>query len=426
MGLSRAIVLAIATVTSVASVVTAQPTPAPTGDGSAGSAAPVTPAPATPGSATPVPATPVPEKPEPSKPTPPEDENLLAHINDEPAATPNVGDETVSFGSQLQLFRLQSSWSGYGDVIFSMTPKDRKSATFDATHFNPIMTMRITDHVSGEIEIEYEHGGSEILVEYSVLDWSPTGSRELTFRIGKFLVPIGRFNEQLHPSFRWNQVSRPLMMRDVVPAVWGEVGLQVRGTVGSRTSLDYAAYVVNGLGSEMVDPMDDEPIRHLRGNVEDNNFDKAVGGRLAITQRASTKQSVSFGLSGYSGKIDPAGSERLTIIDADAQIVFEGLTINAELAKSYFGRKGDYFESFERGAYVQAAYAFGKTTLAGRYDYARTGTLTGPREVRQQAVGTVRYSPSPAWSLRLELAVPFVPDNATDDTTILSMVSFVF
>jgi len=64
--------------------------------------------------------------------------------------------------------------------------------------------------------------------------------------------------------------------------------------------------------------------------------------------------------------------------------------------------------------------------------WARTLTTTrqnvadnfGPRSIEPVVHAQARGSR--AWSLRLEAVVPFVPDDATDDTTILSMVSFVF
>lgn len=423
-----AIGLTIAAVTSVASGVAAQPTtPAPPEAGSGSNVPPPAPS-SEPGGGTsatvppdapPAPATPA---------APAEEENLLANLDDKPDKIPgDTGNEgaTSSFGAQLQLFGLEASWSGYGDAQFAITPKNRKEATFDAYHFNPIMSLRIADGVTGEIEIEYEHGGDEILVEYSVIDWAPAKSRAFGIRAGKFLVPIGRFNEHLHPSFRWSQVTRPTMMRDVIPGVWGEVGVQVRGTLGEATQFDYAAYVVNGLGGD-IDPMDDEPVRHLRGNVEDNNFDKGVGGRIALAHKVSSKESASLGLSAYSGKVNDAGSQRLTIVDADAQLLLGGLSLNAEYAQSYFGTKGSYFESLQRGGYVQLGYTVGKSTVAGRYDYVKAGPLMNPGDARQQVVGTFRYAPAPAWSLRTEVVLPFAPSGATDDLTILCMITFVF
>jgi len=135
---------------------------------------------------------------------------------------------------------------------------------------------------------------------------------------------------------------------------------------------------------------------------------------------------VSLGVSGYSGKIDPPGSERLTILDADAQVVFGDLTVNAEVAQSFLGRARATSPASSAAPTSQASYAIGKTTFAGRWDYARVSPIGGPPETRLQAAGTLRYSPAPSWSVRAEVAVPFAPEGEIDNTTVLAMASFVF
>jgi len=104
-------------------------------------------------------------------------------------------------------------------------------------------------------------------------------------------------------------------------------------------------------------------------------------------------------------------------------VVLSDFELNAEIAQNYHGRSGNYFDRHANGGYVQAAYTVGKTTLAARYDYARVGTYDGPLDKKQQGVATVRYSPMRSWSVRGEVAVPL---DATENTKILSMASFVF
>ena len=366
-------------------------------------------------------------------------ENLLAHINDEPDADARQG-HTETFGKQLQLFGMETNWSGYGDLLFEAVP-NRNTSTFDATHFNPVFSVRMSSTLSGELELEFEHGGLDVNAEYAMIDLAPFGTRELVIRAGKFLVPFGRFNEQLHPSFRWSQITRPLMMSDVVPVEWSDVGLQLRGQIKSGDiAFEYAAYAVNGLNEHPeASGVSDEGavgfIAGLRSNLSDSNLDKGVGARAAITSASSDKNNVSLGVSAYTGRTspgaDPDGPERLTMIDVDAYAREGALFINGEFAQSWFGSRSlGYFQSFERGAYLQLGFSIDRSTIAGRYDYASLGTQEGGRvgvltDYHQLAL-TYRFAPAPTWSIRFEVVQPVKPSETTSNTLVATGLSFVF
>jgi len=350
--------------------------------------------------------------------------NLLANMDKDDDA---AGDDKSTFGKELRFFGIETNWSGYGDVVFEAVPNQRQS-TFDTTHFNPILSVRMSDQLSGELELEVEHAGLEINFEYALVDWVPLSSQGLVIRVGKFLTPIGRFNEQLHPSFRWVQIDRPLMMTEVIPVEWSQVGVQVRGTMSRRdVTFEYAAYITNGLGEGPVGADEDLEgfIATLKNNNVDNNFDKALGGRVALTS-GKAEGSVSLGASGYTGKVDAAGAERMSIVDLDLYARQGGLVVNGEAAQVFFGRKGHYFDTFERGAYIQLAYIIGKTTVAGRYDYAELGAEGGPLVDYHQVAGTVKYAPSVSWSVRAEVLEPILPSANNSNTRVSAMVSFVF
>ena len=354
-------------------------------------------------------------------------------------ASASTREKADSFGSQLALFGMDTSWSGYGDVTFAMVPEEHE-ASFEALRFNPILGFHLSEWLSGEMEIEFEHSGFEIVLEYAMLDFTPIkGSRAVVLRCGKFLAPFGKFNEQFHPTFRWAQASRPLMFDDVVPVTWSEVGVQVRGFIArGSVAFEYAAGVVNGL-AERADAGGDEAgamepgvaarpgfVRELRDNVVDNNFDKAVVGRAAVTIGRGGPVTATIGLSGYSGKIDDAGAERLSIADIDAEVKAGALSLDSEVAQVFLGRRGDYADRFSRGSYLQLMYTLGRWTAAGRWDYARQGPRAGPLTTYQAAVATIRFAPAIDWSVRLELDVPFRPEGSADKTAILAMLSFAF
>ena len=277
----------------------------------------------------------------------------------------------------------------------------------------------MSDEVSAEIELEVEHGGATIRIEYALVDVAITPS--VGVRLGRFLVPIGRFNDTLHPSFRWPQVSRPLMFRDVVPAVWSEVGAQVRGHVDhGATRLDYAAYAVNGLGVHDPAAAPAEFIRSLRENTVDNNLDKGLGGRLGLTLRKGEVGESVIGGSAYSGAIDDA--RRLTIVDVDAAIKLGALVVSGEAAQTLVD--AGYYT---RGAYVAASYGVGRTTATARWDYVVNRPSQGVRAVSHQAVASAKFAPTPMWSLRGEVVVPvIVPGAAARQLGASAMLAFVF
>jgi hypothetical protein len=81
---------------------------------------------------------------------------------------------------------------------------------------------------------------------------------------------------------------------------------------------------------------------------------------------------------------------------------------------------------------VQLAYTIGRWTPAVRWDYVK---LPEPAEEmpteehsegNQQIAGSIRYAPAPQWSVRLEVAVPIVPEHETENTSVAGMLSFVF
>jgi hypothetical protein len=414
----------------VSAVASAQPAPAPAGD------PPPTepPAPQPPEPAPPQPPAPTPQPPAPTPPPKPE-EDLLANMKHDDAGA--KADPT--FGHVLQIFGVETTWSGYGDSVFTIVPKKRES-TFDAIQFNPIISARMTDTISAEMEIEIEHGGEEIEIEYAMVDWTPLKSRALVVRTGKFQIPLGKFNEQFHPSFRWAQVTRPLMFEEVLPVGLSDVGIQLRGLVGNDVQLEYQAWCVNGFaekeevaGAPAESDEEGGFARSIRGGFTDNNFDKTFGARVGVNVKPADGIGGGIAVSGQSGKIDPAGNERLSYLVVDGSLLFGSLALNVEAVQSLFGVKGHYFDQFEQGAYAQLAYTIRRWTLAGRWDYAKQHEVVEGIEITdtetvstQRIAASVRFSPARQWSVRLEAAVPYLPKGAVDETALSAMIAFVF
>jgi hypothetical protein len=90
-------------------------------------------------------------------------------------------------------------------------------------------------------EIEYEHAGEEVGVEFAYLDylWRP----EANLRAGLLLVPMGFINE-LHEPTTFLGANRPNAERFIIPTTWRENGF---GLFGEAGALSYRTYIVAGL-----------------------------------------------------------------------------------------------------------------------------------------------------------------------------------
>ncbi len=89
-------------------------------------------------------------------------------------------------------------------------------------------------------EVEYEHAGDEVEVEFAYVDylWRP----QANFRAGLVLMPMGFINE-LHEPTVFLGANRPDVERVILPSTWREDGFGLFGHAGPFT---YRTYIVNG------------------------------------------------------------------------------------------------------------------------------------------------------------------------------------
>ncbi len=84
-------------------------------------------------------------------------------------------------------------------VIFAPPPAaGHSNFFFDNHHFNLILIGDLVKDLFVAGEVEYEHAGEEIALEYAYFGY--TGIKNLRILAGKFIVPFGRFNKDLHPT----------------------------------------------------------------------------------------------------------------------------------------------------------------------------------------------------------------------------------
>jgi hypothetical protein len=140
------------------------------------------------------------------------------------------------------------SIGGYGELRYQNFDSERDNGAasgaedeFDLLRAVLYFGYKFNDRWLFNSEIEYEHAGEEVGVEFAYLDylWRP----QANVRAGLLLVPMGFINE-LHEPTTFLGANRPITERVIIPATWRENGF---GLFGEAGPLSYRTYVVAGL-----------------------------------------------------------------------------------------------------------------------------------------------------------------------------------
>ncbi len=223
--------------------------------------------------------------------------------------------------------------AGYGHAGFASS--DDEDDTFTAGAFNPMFHFQYRDSLLFESELQIEtaaDGETELEVEYSSLNYF--AANWLVLRIGKWLSPVGQFQERLHPDW--------INKLPDAPAGWGhggaqplsDVGLQARGGVlVGDTLLTYALAAGNGprLGHHGVE---------LEGFGEDDNGEPSFAGRFAVVLPVSLELGVSWmtaDVSGEPGPAGPVGEGDYDLVGADFALTRQFWEIRGEYLDSELG-----------------------------------------------------------------------------------------
>ncbi len=314
------------------------------------------------------------------------------------------------------------SVGGYADLEYG----DFENTTSSFTQHRWIINVGAFPHerlrFNSEFEIEYggpntPNADGEVKVEQAYMDYLISDA--INVRAGALLVPFGRYN-LYHDSDLQNLTDRPVMAKDVIPTTWTEAGAGIFGafnpTLGSYEdlSLKYELYAVNGLDAGF----SDTGLGGGRPGLKtDNNDDKSVVGRLAVSPWLNQE----LGVSGYWGDYDTFSND-LTGVGLDALFTVGPLEFINEYA--YFGAEESEntdVANFFQGAYSQVNYHFWpkfldnsflgrgfsdpKLTLVGRYDWALiaddSDASLGNNEERRWTLG-FNYRPIDNFVFKME------------------------
>jgi len=157
-------------------------------------------------------------------------------------------------------------------------------------------------------------------------------SDELKLRIGKFLTPIGRWNQEHSDPLTWTTL-RPLISQSAFPT--SATGLMLFGSLPlGPQGLDYQLYASGGSdwhASPRVDP-----------------FSSAIGLRLA----AALSADLQFGLSAAQYVQQHQDRDRFDLLGLDAVWAVQGTEISAEAIV----RRSRDDRATERGGFVQGRW----------------------------------------------------------------------
>lgn len=227
---------------------------------------------------------------------------------------------------------------GFASADYTASNADGSVNNFGAGQFNPIFLIDYKDLVTveGELELTVEDNGeTKTALEFGNINLNPTDW--LTLTAGRFLSPIGDFQQHMHPKWINKLPDRPAgFVEDGGIEHLSEVGVMARGAVpAGSTTVEYAVFVGNGprLAEELVEGVRTE------GFGTDDNENKAVGGRIGVRPLPY----ISMGVSGLVSKIKgnegdgtvPVTTGDYKLFDADAAYTKGNWDIRGEYIRAH-------------------------------------------------------------------------------------------
>lgn len=325
------------------------------------------------------------------------------------------------------------SIGGYGEMYYSKV--DDGDGETDIYRFVPYIGYKFSDSIILNTELEFEHSGEEVAVEFMYLDFLFNDSFNL--RVGHMLVPMGLVNVRHEPTL-FNTIQRPEVERYLIPSTWHETGILAYGNIG-ESGLNYTAGFVNALDLYN-DGTNPSWIRdgRIKGTGEMNRV--AAVARLDYTG----VNGLLVGASGYYGDAaqgHPSGSTAI-IYDVHGTYENSGFKFKGLYTATMVNDAEEWNEPLAatdaRGYYVNGEYdlfASRPTTerlpLFVQYESYNTTTdvVTGSAPDNKVSTTTVglNYFPHAQVVLKMDYAMKDYRDDAQEDEEIFSLgLGFVF
>lgn len=225
-------------------------------------------------------------------------EKQLKQMKSDLEATKQKAEEAQKKAKEEDETTIKWHLAGFATANYTATDKPGQSDSFGGGAFNPIFLVGYKNLLLFESELEISGttaGDTDVSLEFANLNLNATDW--LTVTAGKFLSPMGDFQQHSHPTWINKLPSRPAgFVEDGGTEDLSKAGVMARGAfpVGS-TTLDYSVFVGNE--PRLADNAEDGvKLEGFGGDVTDS---KAFGGRIGFRPLPY----VNLGVSGMHARI---------------------------------------------------------------------------------------------------------------------------
>jgi hypothetical protein len=270
----------------------------------------------------------------------------------------------------------ETELSIYGQLLGTYTKFNGQNGNFGGSQLGPWLLLQLNKKFLLECNFDITPSGIEMPQLH--LDWFV--GHNVKIMAGRFLTPIGFFNERLGPEWINKLPDQPLMFNQVSPLTSTD-GLQLRGAnylFGSPIKMEYTGYFGNGFqlaqkASNLTQVADFESI----AGSPDEVSARAAGGRLGFWY---PQCGLMMGASGYSNGIySPGAQNHYNLWGLDFGWHYGNWDFRSEFAQVY--QQADAFIQHNisrQGFYAQGAYRSYNATnkylrnveLVARFGYA--------------------------------------------------------
>lgn len=296
-------------------------------------------------------------------------------------------------GEGLELGRTGVRIGGYGSAQWQQMDYEQTPAS--VSHFSLFLWSDIgprlkfftewdnQENHTADHDHEYEREGSRFLsVERLYLDYS--FSDNLTLRAGKFLTPIGRWNQVHADPLVWT-TARPLLTRDLFPDNVAGVMAMGNTEIAGR-SYEYMLY--HSAGSQ------------LQPDPTQTPFDHAYGGRLVMPLGDTLQLGVSVArFEQNPGRPGPfwKHGEYKRLLAMDFMWAKHGYEFSGEALRRQSSAGAAHSE---HGSFIQAVVpVWGPLSAVGRLEHISMPMM---KQSLQRSVVGINYRYSRAVSIKLE------------------------
>ncbi len=209
--------------------------------------------------------------------------------------------------------------SGFGYTNFE---KAQDGISSFNSGFSPIFLWKSGERLffEGEAEFELEDGATNAGLEYAQMFYSLNNNMQVG--VGKFLNPNNLFMERLHPTWINRLPNNPLGVSGhggVALLATAQLGMQIKGAVPLKSSkFTYALYISNGPAINISEAARDSgavadghgesaaaPGTLDFSNYNDNNNNKAFGGRIGLFPLPQLEIGLGFEIANVGGEASP-------------------------------------------------------------------------------------------------------------------------